>query len=269
MKNKNKKIIGILILSVVLIAASIIIPIVVKGDNNDAGTSQVLSGKTFTNGSAVALTGTMKDFSEQIPKLTATAEAADEDYVVVLEMDPGYYENIKVDAKAIYNKGYNDGYAARNTSTASISYTYHHHCVSGNNIHVNDSSSTSGNTYADNYSSSTSGGCFTQAVPHYHSHVSSCYSTCGGATSKDYIPASGGYINGVWYSGDGSGEGDYVRVCSKCGNVSGRGDGSGEKVCTQKVLTCGKTTSTVESYTYTRSCGLTANEIVQAVINYN
>jgi hypothetical protein len=174
-----------------------------------------------------------------------------------------------VNASAVYQKGYNDGYAARTPSSASITYTYHHHCISGSNIHASDSTSTGGNTYADNYQASSAGGCFRTAVPHYHTHVSSCYSTCGGACSKDNIPAHGGYINGVWYDGDGSGETDYVRVCTRCGHVSGRGNGSGEKTCSQKVVTCGKTTSTVESYTYSRSCGLTTNAITQAVIVYN
>ena len=106
MKNKSKKIILIISITILIVAVGITLPIIVKGDNDNARAGEVLSGKTFTNGSAVGIAGTMKNFSEQIPEVTA--EAAGEDYIATIELDPGYYENIKINAKPIYDAGQSD-----------------------------------------------------------------------------------------------------------------------------------------------------------------
>ena len=109
MKNKSKKIILVLGITIVLITLGVVLPIIVKGDNNDAGASQVLSGKTFTNGSAVGIVGTMKNFAGQTPTVTATVEASDEDYIATIDLDDGYYESVKINAKAVYDAGVTTG----------------------------------------------------------------------------------------------------------------------------------------------------------------
>ena len=119
MKNKTKKIIVIILITIVLVALGVALPIIVKGDNNTAQTSQVLSGKTFSTGSVVGLTGAMKDFSGQIPEVTATVEAADEDYIATIDLDDGYYESVKINAKPIYDSG-----VAAGTTTHNQTYTF-------------------------------------------------------------------------------------------------------------------------------------------------
>ena len=109
MKNKSKKIILVFGITIVLVTLGVVLPIIVKGDNNDAGASQVLSGKTFTNGSAVGIVGTMKNFAGQTPTVTATVEASDEDYMATIDLDDGYYESIQINAKPIYDRGVADG----------------------------------------------------------------------------------------------------------------------------------------------------------------
>ena len=110
MKNKSEKILVIAAITILLVTLSIIVPIIVKGDNNDAGKAQVLSGKTFTNGSAVAIAGQMQNFGGQIPEVTATA--ADEDYIATIDLDDGYYESVKINAKPIYDRGVAAGAAS-------------------------------------------------------------------------------------------------------------------------------------------------------------
>lgn len=65
-----------------------------------------------------------------------------------------------VDATAVYNKGVADALGGPN---AKIKYTYHHHTITGSNIHANDSDSDAPGQYADNYQlrESTGAGCFT------------------------------------------------------------------------------------------------------------
>ena len=110
MKSKTEKMcINIVIVVVAFVAGGIIMPILVKGDNNTAGTSQVLSGKTFSTGSVVGLTGAMQNFAGQIPEVTATVEAADEDYIATIDLDDGYYESVKINAKPIYDAGVTSG----------------------------------------------------------------------------------------------------------------------------------------------------------------
>ena len=109
MKNKSKKIILVIGITILLIALGIVLPIIVKGDNNNATAGEVLSGKTFTNGSAVAIAGTMADYSDTIKEFTATVEATDEDYIATIDLDDGYYESVKINAKPIYDRGALDG----------------------------------------------------------------------------------------------------------------------------------------------------------------
>ena len=122
MKNKSKKIMVVLVITIVLVTIGITLPIMVKGGNNDAGAAQVLSGKTFTNGSAVAVAGTMESFAGQTPTVTATVEAADEDYMATIDLEDGYYESVKVNAKPIYDAGVAAGITTHTeTYTASSS----------------------------------------------------------------------------------------------------------------------------------------------------
>ena len=99
---KNKKIIIILSITIILVLIGIMLPIIVKGDNNDAQTAQVLSGRTFTNGSAVAVAGTMQNFSDTLVTKTL---AADKKGVSTIALDPGYYDSIQIDASAVYDAG--------------------------------------------------------------------------------------------------------------------------------------------------------------------
>ena len=103
----KRKVILISVITAIIVALGIIIPVIVKGDNSNAGKPQVLSGKTFTNGSAVAIAGQMENFKGQIPEVTATA--ADENYIATIDLDDGYYESVKINAKTIYDRGALDG----------------------------------------------------------------------------------------------------------------------------------------------------------------
>ena len=122
MKNRSKKIIVIILITIVLVALGVALPIIVKGDNNTAQTSQVLSGKTFSTGSVVGLTGAMQNFAGQIPEVTATVEAADEDYIATIDLDDGYYESVKINAKPIYDAGVAEGTASLTGGNAGTSH---------------------------------------------------------------------------------------------------------------------------------------------------
>ena len=110
MKNKSKKIMIILGITILLITLGIVLPIIVKGDNNNAGKAQVLSGKTFTSGSLVASSGEMTDYSK-LPLQTVSL-AVNANGVQTLELQPGYYKSIQIDASALYQEAYNAGVAA-------------------------------------------------------------------------------------------------------------------------------------------------------------
>ena len=105
--NNKRVLIYIITIAVSFVAGGIVMPIIVKGDNNIASTSQVLSGKTFSTAGAVKVAGTMQNFAGQIPEVTAIA--ADEAYVATIDLDDGYYESIKINAKPIYDAGVTSG----------------------------------------------------------------------------------------------------------------------------------------------------------------
>ena len=104
MKNRSKKIMVILAIVIVLIIASIVIPMIVKGDNNSAQKAQVLSSKTFTSDVAgVAVQGGMQNFGDAV--LTKQVDAEGEDYIATIDLDDGYYESVQINAKPIYDRG--------------------------------------------------------------------------------------------------------------------------------------------------------------------
>lgn len=125
--------------------------------------------------------------------------------------------------------GYRQGYTqgiADGLSKVNVQYTYHKH--TGN--------------------SSTYGGCYTKTI--YHSHSSTCYTQCTGSVGM--VSESGG-----WY---------YYR-CDKCGNnTSGTTEFNYKFACTNKILSCTKTTSTVERYNL--GCGKTTDTIESVTIKY-
>ena len=110
MKNKNEKILVIVSLTILLVTLGIVMPLMVKGDNNNAGVKQVLSGKTFSSGSLVAANGEMTDYSKLPLQTVVLADNANG--VQTLELQPGYYESIQIDASALYEQAYNAGVAA-------------------------------------------------------------------------------------------------------------------------------------------------------------
>ena len=143
MNNSKKIFINIIAIVIAFIAGGIIMPIIVKGDNNTAQKAQVLSGKTFSTGSAVAIVGQMQNFKGQIPEITATA--ADEDYIATIDLDDGYYESVKINAKPIYDRGVSAGatthtgtytFAANDTgSTKDLGVNHSYRYVNATNVY--------------------------------------------------------------------------------------------------------------------------------------
>ena len=148
-----------------------------------------------------------------------------------------------------------------------IAYDYHYH-VDGNGNQVNAESH------------SVSGGCFT--APVYHSHSNSCYSSakCGGSVTRKtssthwkcsdtlYCDTHGcywedpneTYPSGCWHCY--CPEETYTE-CNSCG-ATNSGSPCGRTVTKQ---TCGKSTSTVDSYK--AGCGLLNGQIIAAHIVYD
>jgi len=148
-----------------------------------------------------------------------------------------------------------------------IAYDYHYH-VDGNGNQVGAESH------------SASGGCFT--TPVYHSHSNACYSStrCGGSVSYKtssthwkcsdtlYCDAHGCYWedpnemypSGCWHCY--CPEESYTE-CNSCG-ATNSGSPCGRTVTKQ---TCGKSTSTVDSYK--AGCGLLNGQIIAAHIVYD
>ena len=99
MKNKIKKISIIALVMIIGFIMGITMPIVVKGENGDATSAQVLKGKTFTSSLvSVATSGEMKNLSG---KTFATNNPG----VSTIDVDDGYYTEIQVDASAVYDAG--------------------------------------------------------------------------------------------------------------------------------------------------------------------
>lgn len=134
-----------------------------------------------------------------------------------------------------YREGYTQG-VADGLSKVNIQYTYHAH--TGN-------------------AGTTANGCYT--APVYHTHISSCYSKCGGSVSVIYHDNSNN---------------TYVLSCSKCGRESSidkaiyweQTNGDLVSICNQSKLSCKKTTSVIEKYTL--GCGKTTETIESATIIY-
>ena len=94
-----------------IITGSILFPFVVKGDNNNAGSAQVLATKTFTSDTAgVGATGEMPNFSNTLVKKSVQPTA--QDHIETIDLEKGYYKNIELDASAVYNAGYEAGVTA-------------------------------------------------------------------------------------------------------------------------------------------------------------
>ena len=76
-------------------------------EEEEAGVEQVLSGKTFTSTAAgVGAAGALADYTQN---LQTAVVGANEKGISTLNVLPGYYEQIQVDASAVYNKGVADG----------------------------------------------------------------------------------------------------------------------------------------------------------------
>ena len=111
MKGKLKKITTIVITAIIFFTMGVALPIVVKGENGDATSAQVLAGKTFTSSLvSVATSGEMKNLSG---KTFATNNPG----VSTIDVDDGYYTEIQVDASAVYNAGIATGEATKETPT--------------------------------------------------------------------------------------------------------------------------------------------------------
>ena len=79
-------------------------------EEQEAGQAQVLSGKTFTTSAAgVGAAGALADYTQN---LQTAVVGANEKGISTLNVLPGYYEQIQVDASAVYNKGVQDGVAS-------------------------------------------------------------------------------------------------------------------------------------------------------------
>ncbi len=141
------------------------------------------------------------------------------------------------DNKNYYNFAYTQG-IADGLSKADVKYIYHEH--SGD--------------------STTGTGCYTSPI--YHTHTNSCYTTSGyncGPVNK----VRGPYKNA-------SGTDEYQYSCSACGRAfylcdGGSMAGSWHYV-SSKVLSCGKTTTTIDSYSL--GCGKTEESIESAIITF-
>lgn len=76
-------------------------------EEEEAGEAQVLSGKTFTSSAAgVGATGALADYTKSLQTATIGASQTG---VSTVNIPAGYYEQIQVDASAVYNKGKADG----------------------------------------------------------------------------------------------------------------------------------------------------------------
>ena len=174
MKNKSKKIILVIGITILLVTLGIVMPLMVKGDNNNAGVKQVLSGKTFTSGSLVASNGEMTDYSKLPLQTVVLAENANG--VQTLELQPGYYESIQIDASALYEQAYNAGLAAgatthTDTYTASsrssaldlgVNHSYRY-------INTNSVPNTNSGTYT--YASGSTGGTIDMGATNTYRYV--------------------------------------------------------------------------------------------------
>lgn len=95
--------------------------------------------------------------------------------------------------------------------------------------------------------SATANGCYTKAI--YHSHINSCYIQCSGTANS-----KGGAGNAWKYT------------CNKCNKDYWVGSWGADFPCTEKILSCGKTSSTIDNYTL--GCGKTEETIESATIIY-
>lgn len=138
-------------------------------------------------------------------------------------------------SKNYYNFAYTQG-IADGLSKVDVKYIYHEH--SGD--------------------STIGTGCYTNPV--YHTHTNSCYTTSG------YNCGPRKLVRGPYTNASGSPE--YQYKCSACGRdwyMCDGGSGSGSyHYVSSKVLSCEKTTTTIESYLL--SCGKTQESIESAII---
>ena len=98
-------------------------------------------------------------------------------------------------------------------------------------------------------------GCYT--TPVYHSHMTSCYTTCPGTA--------------IVHNGTVTDCARWQVTCNICGTTGYRWDPNKNYVpsnepCTYTYLICGKTTSTIEEYVL--GCGKTTDTIESATIIY-
>ena len=154
-----------------------------------------------------------------------------------------------LNTSSYYDQGYADGLKAAGNSIATgkahIEYQYHKHIDANGNV-----------TTATQ--SSTKGGCFTNPV--YHKHTNSCY------TDSGYNCGPRNKVRGPYKNHSGTDE--YQYTCSACGRdwyMCDGGSASGTfHWVGSKVLSCGKTTTTVEYYTL--GCSKTTSTIVGGTI---
>ena len=104
MKGKIKKVSTAIALISIGVIVGIAMPIVVKGENGEATSAQVLKGKTFTSSLVgIAKEGAIEDFSKSI--ITKPVSATNDNFIETIELTPGYYDQIQVNTENVYNAG--------------------------------------------------------------------------------------------------------------------------------------------------------------------
>ena len=86
-----------------------------------AAAENVLSGKTFTNASAVGLTGTMADYSADPQTVTLSSSQTG---TSTLSLPTGYHSSVKVNAANVYSAGITAADARTNVNSANYQAGY-------------------------------------------------------------------------------------------------------------------------------------------------
>ena len=124
MKGKIKKVSTAIALISIGVIVGIAMPIVVKGENGEATSAQVLKGKTFTSSLVgIAKEGAIEDFSKSI--ITKSVNATNDNFIETIELTPGYYDQIQVNTENVYNAGVAAGQSSKTYTYLSSNWNAH------------------------------------------------------------------------------------------------------------------------------------------------